>query len=228
MKSASDWFDEPSLFATSAVLLCTDAFGTEFFSWDPTTLNLELTEGFGITPSEELLDKLSAASALFTSNLFFHSLEAFAAVCQSLNFGVVIAGQFIPPDLNDIVWGVTEASVLLGDDFAEDTFSHNIATYAGRMLQDNGVPKPPAVLEFAEMDEAEISRTQEFFAGNDLELLRVHDEKVRENARGLEVDRGHQLLAMFSQLTRLPLDHGSTTAIRERLDKAMGNTTTAQ
>lgn len=217
MKTTREWLEDPSLFATSAMAILMDAWGTEFIEWDPVTVGLELTADFGIEPSSDLQDKIQAACSLFTSNLFFVSIETFNLTCDALNFGSATSQLFVPADLDDVLWGVTEARVLLGDDFNEDEFGHDVKRYVGLLLSQAGIKRPPSTLSFAEYDAAERIREDDSF---DDELLhRVFWDAQEEDKATLEADNNRQIMLLMRQLSQLPLKEGNVDFIRNRLPK---------
>jgi hypothetical protein len=217
MKTVQEWLEDPSLFATSAMALLIDTWGMEFIEWDPVTVGLELTADFGIEPSGELQDKIQAACSIFTSNLFFISIETFSTTCDALNFGSVASEILVPADLDDVLWGVTEARILLGDDFEENEFGHDVAGFVGLLLSEAGVKKPPSVLQFAEFDAAETLREDDSF---DDELLhQVFWESQEQDKARLESDNNTQIMLLFRQLSQLPFRSGNADFIRNRLSK---------
>lgn len=217
MKDIREWLEDPTLFATSAMALLVDAWGTEFIEWDPITVELELTADFGLEPDPGLMDRIQAACSLFTSNLFFISIETFNASCDALNFGAVASELFVPADLDDILWGVTEARILLGDDFDTEEFGHDVSRYVGLVLSQAGIRRPPSILSFAEYDVAEEVRDDESF---DDELLhRVFWDSQENDKVTLESNNNQQILLLMRQLAQLPLKTGNADFIRNRLPK---------
>jgi len=215
MKTLGEWLEDPSLFATSAIVILTDRWGVEFMEWDPITVGLEIQNEFGVEPSSELQDKIQSACSLFTSNLFFVSIEAFNATCNALNFGDVASELFVPADLDDVLWGVTEARILLGDDFEEDEFSHDVKRYIGLLMAKAGYKRPPSVLAFAEYDEEEDLNLTESF--DDEILHQVYWESQDQDKQRLEGDNNLQIMLLFRQISQIPVKHGSTQSIRETL-----------
>jgi hypothetical protein len=216
MKTAEDWLRDPGLFATSAMALLMDRWGSEFIEWEPPTVEMELRADFGIEPSAGLQDRIQAASALLTSNLFFLSLESFAVICQALNLGTTATDMFIPPDLDDVLWGVSEAYVLLGDTAREEKFSHNIALYVGKLLDDAGIRKPPSILSFAEYPTEQASGSIEAAETDEVFFKSFWDAQEQERD-ALETENGIRLMLLFRQLASLPLKSGDASSIRERL-----------
>ena len=96
MKSQEQWLQDPGLFATSAIAILLDRWGTEFIEWDPVTVGAEIEREFGISPTSLLQDRIQAASSLLTSNLFFVNLETFMVTCDALNFGAPASELLVP------------------------------------------------------------------------------------------------------------------------------------
>lgn len=139
-------------FGTTLLIIMFDTFGPEFLYWEPETLELELVETFGDTPSQDTMDRLAAAMAALTSNLFFISLEGFNTTCVSLNFKRMAGDMFIPASIEDVVWGITEVRLIIGTEEDKDNeFSRDIRLYVGKLLEDVGILDPPEMLRFAQL-----------------------------------------------------------------------------
>lgn len=215
MRDAAEILQEPGTYATSALLILLDKFDMSIMEWDPVTLSMEIVANFGFEPSQGLLDRVNAASSLYTSNLFQLSLETFSAVCNSLNFGTVTSELFLPADLDDVLWGVTEAQVLMGEETDSTPFSHNIARYVGTLLIDEGVRRPPSILDFAEYPEEE--RDELTGLEDDPDAFELYWQSQDEERNSLERINHAKLIALFQQIAELPLKRGSTEAIRQTL-----------
>jgi len=217
VKTPEQWLQDPELFATSAMALLSDVWGTEFIEWDPTTLALQLKTDFGFEPSPALQDRIQAACSLFTSNLFFVSIETFNPICDTLNFGTTVSNLLVPADLDDVLWGISEARILLGDDFQEDEFSHDVKRYIGLLLSQAGIRKPPKMLEFAEYDAAEAER---YRSELDDELLSEVFWKTQEEDKvRLTRENNVRIMLLFRQLSLLPIRTGDTQFIRELMSR---------
>ena len=194
-----------------------DEFGTEMFEWDPITLSLEIRDTYGFEPSMDLQDKVQAVSALLTSNLFFLSLEAFSTVCDAFNFGAVTSEIFVPADLDDVLWGVTEAKILLGEDYTPDGFSHNIARFVGVLLSQEGISDPPKMLAFAEYDETQASRIHDI-STSDPVMYKAYFDDQQSYVNELDLVNKNKLVALLDQLSNLPLKNGSTGFAQQALE----------
>jgi len=217
VRTAEDWLQDPSLFATCALALLIDRWGLDFVNWDPITVELELKADFGIDLDPGLQDRIQAASTVLTSDLFFVSPEAFAVTCDALNFGAPSSELLIPADLDDVLWGVSEVYLLLGSD-RDREFSHGIARYVGALLSEAGIKKPPSVLEFAEYSEDETATETKTLESDDI-LFKAFWERQAEERQGLEAENNVKLMLLFRQLAGLPLKTGNADSIRERLNR---------
>lgn len=151
MLSKKDIFLSTDSFGTSLLICMIDTFGTDCLNWEPETIEMELEKYVGQDVPSENLDRLQAAMSVLTSNLFFISLEAFNVTCNALNFSTVSGSTFIPADIEDIMWGITEVNLLLGADSNKDEFSRDIQLYVGKVLESEGILDPPSILQFADM-----------------------------------------------------------------------------
>lgn len=141
-------------YGTTMLVILFDTFGSEFLSWETETIEMEIKRVFGALPSDDSLDRLYAAISMLTTNLFFISLEGFNTSCLTLNFKRIYSDTFIPANLEDIMWGITEAKLILGADADNDKnneFSRDIRLYVGKVLEDAGILDPPTLLDFAEL-----------------------------------------------------------------------------
>jgi len=209
VKTASQWMADPQLYTTSALILCSDAFGSEFIEWDPITLELEIKTQYGFSPSENLLDMIQAGCSLYTSDLFFKSLETFAPLCNALNFGTVTSELFLPPDLDDILWGCSEAKIILGNTYDENDFSHNIARFTGALLDEQGDYTPPRILKFAEYPEDRDKTSHDAFEGDTVGYGAWQDTQNEERDM-LEEWNKRKIRALMVQIKQLPIKTGST------------------
>lgn len=210
---------DPELFTTSAMAILMDKFGSEFMSWDPATLALEIQSGFGIEPSPTLLDRCNAGITLFSSNLFFVSVETFSPLCDILNFGVLLEGIGSPAELDDVMWGCTEARLLLGPLYRDADFGHGPRRYVGALLTEHGIRPAPRILSFAEYpDDGTIPDSdmpeQEF-----MEMM----QRRESSAADLEKENARRLTRLMHQLASLPLkstDPEFIKALQAQLDPA--------
>jgi len=207
--TVTEWLRDPKTYTTSVLALLRDRWGDDFLQWEPATVELELKE-FGITdPPAYLMDKILAGSSLFTSNLFFISLETFAATALTLNGNPVDASTLALPDLDDVMWAVTEARLLLGNTYKQESYGHDISRLVGVLLAEEGIYAPPEALKFAEFPEEEINNMAAYSQAQGAEASAIDAivdfERVREASAELESAATKKLDELLLQLTQLPL-----------------------
>jgi hypothetical protein len=204
-----DWLLSSKTYTTSILALLRDEWGEEFLQWDPATVEMELASMGIQDPPEMLTDKIQAGSSLFTSNLFFVSFENFCATALVLGGNPFHSSTMSFPDLDDVMWAVTEARLLLGETYSEESFSQDIALFVGKLLADEGIYSPPQPLQFAEYPEDEVKNFSDFVSsvsGNAAEIdTMVQFDQMKEAANALEGVAAKKLDELLAQLGQLPL-----------------------
>lgn len=147
MKTA-DLLLKPDLYTTVALAVVLDRYGTECLEWDPAILADAVETDFRIDAPPSLLNKLNAGVEILTSNRTHAQIEVFLPVCSALTSGIVFPGDFVPVSLESVSWGVTEMSLLDGEEFGKDA-GPDVARYVGVLLDQAGIYLPPSYLKFA-------------------------------------------------------------------------------
>ena len=203
MLSKAEILKDPEIFATTALALLFNEFGTEVTEWDPDSFEMEIKDAFGIDAEDALMDRLMAAISVLASNSFFVDVNAFTAVCNSLNRGVVMSDAWVPADLDDVLWGITEVMFLMGEHYSTDDFSHDVKRYVGVLLKQEGIKKVPSVLSFAEMDE-DLTEVYDAYDG-DATMEQAFWDKQQEEKDSLESDNVDKMDMYIAQLATLPI-----------------------
>lgn len=206
-------------FGTSLLVSVIDEFSTEFLDWEPETLEMEFSDKYGVAPSRGTLDRIEAAKGLLKSNIFYRDLASFSMVCRALNFRRVSSGEFIPADLNDVMWAITEADILLGGTDGGDTvFSTPVSLYVGKLLEEQGILDPPKILSFARMKRLGISN-QALAEMPDLgEIFEANQADTRGELEELATAK---LKMMFTQIGGLKLDNTDLSDYNKRIDRIL-------
>lgn len=205
-QSLADWLLDDATFTTSIALILTDVYeGIEWTEWDPHTVEAELRQGFRLNDvPRTLMDRIQAASVLYTTNLFQVSFETFNVICQVLNGDVAVTDRLVPANLADVNWGVVEARTLTGDDWKTAPFSHDIARYVGVLLDQKNISEPPHLLRFAEYPD----KTDDFESLQPLEdPLWAADDLNRQVDATAEINQDvhEKLRALLRQVAELPI-----------------------
>lgn len=205
------------LYATSAAVLMTSEHGAEWLNWDPTTINLEFSRSFvEVTPI--LSNKLNAVATLLASDLFHGSVETFCAICNAFNSSALDGAQFIPADMDDVLWGATEASLLEGVTYRDRDFSHGIELYTGVLLSEKGIYTPPSILSWAKYPTETTNNVSTAFSGSDVEYaaFRATQEQIKKD---LEIACLGKTQSLFLQLKTLPIKKMDTTYLNNIVNK---------
>lgn len=190
-------------FGSALLTAAVDDFGTEMLEWEPETLQMEIKRLHGEDVPRGSLDRLEAARGLLTSNIFYKDPVSFSTGCRALNFRRMVPGSMTPADLHDVMWGITEADLLLGGTDGGDTvFSQPVARYVGVLLDRQGILDPPAILRFA--------RTRDIGPANQAladmpELGEVFEAGQAEDRADLEEPAAAKLTMLLLQVGSLKL-----------------------
>lgn len=215
-------FKNPDAYATCLIQVLADMYGTApvtaavrpedqefdwgFLSWDPATMEAELSRDLGFRPPDEVLTKIQAASGLLLNDLFHFDLNVFVSVCQSLSRGLPMTGEFIPAGLRDMAWGVMEANLLEGPDFWSAGFSRDIGAYAGLILDNHGIYDPPEILKFATGRDEMQTRMLENLEG-DPELYNAALQRQEDEKRELQAYLNGRTAGLVRQWMDLPIPY---------------------
>lgn len=150
-----DILENEDTFATTLVTICVDAFGTEFFEYDPETTWLGLAELYGAELPRTNKDKIQAMTLVYTTDLPLISVEAFNFVCNVLSGSEANFKKWDPLAPEEAIWGIYEMLLHIGIDREKDEeppqFSHEVRRYLGIILFNDGIFDPPDIMRIAEM-----------------------------------------------------------------------------
>jgi hypothetical protein len=134
-------------FGSALLIACIDDFGLECVNWEPETLEITVREKYGDVDPDSV-ERLLAAIGVLTSNMFTQDVIALCMTCATLDFERTGKDSFVPAGLDEIMWGLTEARLLLGG-LDDKEFSDEVCIYVGKLLADEGLENPPDTLSFA-------------------------------------------------------------------------------
>lgn len=200
-----DYLKSPASHVTTLLALLLDRYGTDVLGWEPETIASTLEE-MRATPLT--IDKCQAGIVVLTTDQLYRSMESFNALCGPFNGHRAVFNTFDPPDMNETVWLVSEASLMLGDEYRPDWFSSEVRAYVGMILHDSGVRNAHKPMEWAVFPDVEID---EAYAG----ALARREMRAVEEARSYVDTRLYELI---NQLDQAPFEHGEEwNTVRERV-----------
>lgn len=139
---------EKTAFATPLLLYAYDLIGDEIFDLEPETIEQILKQQNHKTLQRNV-DKVNAALGLLTTNLFWQDPITFAVTCRTLNRKARVNAA--PPDIEDVLWGITEARLIVGNpDEENEPFSDSIKAYIQQLLKMAGIVTEVPTLDFIE------------------------------------------------------------------------------
>ena len=219
---------DDNTFASILFLMVADIYGPEILpgpdrdGWSPKTFKMQLEEDFGIRLPKESLDKIMAAITLVTTNFFWRDVVRFIEICNILSGDDFQPDEFDPADPGEILWGVTEASIIWDpDDDAEDTeFSQEIRGYISQVLRVDGISDPPDLLRLGLSGTAGQEIDESF--GDDPAMFDAVWETQRGKTDELKQMVTDNLRQLAFQLQILPLDEGEKQGVLQQIQKVSG------
>lgn len=184
-----------STFATPVLLYLVSKLGEDVIYYEPESIAeyLKKTEP---TVSRSLIDRVVAATGLFTSNAYWYDPATFNIVSRALNRKPFPTAK--PADLEDMAWGVAEASLLMSGEDVTDSFSDAIIKYIRFFLKSSGIYTAPSSLEFV----GSIPFTS---ALDDEDTAMAIQQASDTEAAQVDIQVNTQMLELLNQLKYLQL-----------------------
>lgn len=209
-------------FATTLVSILVDTYGTECFTWDPTTIIMEVEQDFDIKLPRATGDRMLAGINLLTSDDFYKSLPDFINFCNILSGDSYDPRAWDPADSAEIAWGITEALMLSPpDDDDDEPFATEILAYIGAVLDAEGIINPPDILRIALRDLDLAARVNDF--ADDPEMFDAIYDLETEKTEAINGVIRSNLQHLAQQLGALPLRNGTTQGVVEQMLQSFGN-----
>jgi hypothetical protein len=214
--------EDPEAVGTVLLLIFIDKWGTEFFDWEPETLNRQAFADFGAQLPQINRDKIWALVTYLTTDRFFQNLDLFIHTCNALSNSGADFNNYDPADVQEIAWCLTETSLLEPPDEGM-SFSPDIITYIDAKLKEENFSQPPRILEQYASDPIPESQINDALAIDEIDYKSFWDGQASKRAEVDEFirERLHQL---FQDVAHLPLVHADDQARQQllaRADKAL-------
>jgi len=141
----------PETSATLINAIIKRQYGEEVYLWDPLTVFLELKTDFRVDPISEVTDKIGAIQVIMSTDAFFNRLDAFIAICNTLNTGDPYFTAFDPATLEEVAWAMAEISLIRN----MQPFSYPIKQYIKQLLKSDGYTEGnyPEIIKMAFVDD---------------------------------------------------------------------------
>jgi hypothetical protein len=192
-------FENPKAFATPLLLQAFDIYGMELFELDDEVLVEDLKKRFPGT-NHTIINRMIAAASLYSSNLFFQDPVVFGQTCRAFNRHKYLYAD--APDMKDICWGVTEASLIVSPENDKDIepFSEAITKYIKHMAKYHGIMTNIPSLPFINLEDTNSSTAYDPVI--DAGAL----QNSIDNVAGLEQYIQTNLIQCLNQIAGLPIE----------------------
>jgi len=215
------YWGNPQMFATSLITLFVDIYGTEGFSWDPATIQMEIEQDFGVDIPAVNFDRLLTALNLHNTNTFFTSVPDFLRTCVVMSGHQVSPLTMILPDAADLAWGITEALLISPpEDDNENPFVPEITAYIGHVLDSEGILNPPDVLRLATRDR-ELTDRVNYEYSEDPEMFSAINKMESGKTDDINTVIKGRMQALITQLQTLPIRNGKLEGVVKRMMAAL-------
>lgn len=205
MEPGAQTLRDRDAFVTTVAAVLFHKYGLEFVNWDPTTCLLQVRDDFHFEPEAWLGDKIQTVSTLISTTGFHTSFTVFNALSRVLSGDSLLAGQFVPADLEDCAWACVEARLLEGPAYKDTKFSPEIASFVGFLLEQEGLASPPSVLSFAIYAD-DFNNTARDNAAVNTDLYKVYLAEQESKRAALEQGLKQRLAQLMAELMRLPFE----------------------
>lgn len=199
-------------FVTTLVVLLTDKYTSEWFTWDIETVRLEIEDDYRIKLRSDILDKIAVGQLLMTTDLFYKSAPEFIHFCNVMNGDYEYPGVFNPADAYEVAWGVAEAELLEPPEEEPLTaFSTDIVEYMKVVLKQSGVLSPPDSLSFINTDELTGKALGQL--SSDEVLYKAAYDEAQEAADSLNEYVNQRTYQLVEQLAQIHVKNGNLQAV---------------
>lgn len=212
----------PDTYGTILLAILVDAFGTEFFEWEPEMLRHEIMGTWGVHCPQNNMDKVLSLVVHMTTNQFYRNLDFFIHTCNALSGSGANFHSFDPANVQEIAWALAEC-LLLEPQERGDVFDPEIVTYTVTELMEEGFTKPPKILA-DHFDLPDISsQVNDALTSEELDYNAYWDAQQRKRI-AVDTFVARNLNRLIIQLSELKLenaDQKGVSELRQRAYKAL-------
>ena len=152
-----EMWENPEADATVLNAMVLSRYGEEALDWDPITIQMEIQDDFGVTPSSESMDKICAMQIVMGTGDFFRRVDAFRNIVNTISNGQPFFQTFTPLQAEEIAIAVATIGMnrdmipfsssvqelvrlsLKGDGYSEDQFPPILSCVFDRRPSDKAV-----------------------------------------------------------------------------------------
>jgi hypothetical protein len=210
----------PATFTTALMAIILEHYGTEALEWTPETIFMELRDDFHVDLPKQNKDQIVAGINLLTSDDFYTRPSMFVQICNVLA-GSEMAESFDKADVVECAWGIAEAYLISPPQDLQHAFHPEILHYLGSVLDDEGIKKPPAILNIALRDSDWSDKSEyETIPTDDTIFFAASYGNREERTSQIEQVLSENLSLLFSQLASIPGFEKGVSELAEGLQSA--------
>ncbi len=211
------------LFATTLLVMFLDSVAADAgpegaaLEWRPETIEIEIRESSGVDLDPGSFERLMTAIVILTTDSFFTSPGDFARACVVLSGDRVEGAELALPTCEDAAWGLTEGLLINPPDGQnEKPFSAEITALIGALLTDEGIQHPPDILRIGTRD-PQLGNRASYDFSDDPEMFSAIAHFEDDKTSAITSLVAGRTRALLEQLRELPLRHGDSKTIADRL-----------
>jgi hypothetical protein len=218
---------EEGAFATTIFLWAYDKFGPGdphdeekggLFTWHPETIEMEIESELGSKVPKGNFDRLMAAIAIVTTDLFFKNADRFVKLANILAGDDFDPETFDPATAAECAWAITEAMILEAPEDKEP-FCPEIRHYIGKVLKREGYVTAPDVLRIA--IDADFSAQVSYDYADDPEMFSAINAVQTGKTQEVNQTLVAGLETLRHQVGCLTLSSGNTTEFLQRIRQTL-------
>ena len=211
---------DPDAYGSVLLVALVDEWGTEWFSWEPDTLLMEIDAKWKVKPPTVNRDKIWSLVSCLTSNMYWKSLEVFIQTAHALNSHPSNFEVFSPANISEISWSLAEVLLVAPPDPKEDEMDPEISEYIRLQLEEEAFNKPPRILaKYVKMrDNAETAVSTDLDPDGVDETAFWKDQEMKR----LDVEEyvKKRMTGLLETIAAMPLRAADRAAVQELLQRA--------
>ena len=181
------------VFASPVILYIISELGVDAISYEPETI-AEFLKAKEPAIDKQVIDRTNAALGLFTSNLFWTDPAIFNIVSRALNRNRFPTRN--AASIEDMAWGMTEASLLLSgsEDDTVDSYSDSVNRYVKFALKSEGLYTVPECM-------SQIGSIPFNTQLDDAEMMLSVQQRSDSRAADIDLYVSNQMMELLNQIS---------------------------
>lgn len=190
----AEMWQNPEADATVLNSMLISKYGEESLDWDPVTIRLEISDDFGVSPADAVMNKICAMQVVMSGSAYFDRVDAFLNISNTLADGDPFFQVMTKVEPEEIAWGL--ATVGMNRDMLP--FSPTIQAYVKAALKDDGYADGyPPIFSSVFSVRPSSAKIRGIVSG-------TLPTAAMRNSDNISSMLGQNVASMFSQFNKLP------------------------